>query len=144
MVNEGVFSKCKSLPQICIITILIDVVELEPSYESKLVWETLQQSHVVRSAFLTYEQEGPALHVMCREFFATSSHQTLLFWKEAIGWGSMHTTSYSLKDSNMDLTVYIDEFSTFYLKRASEKTDHLSQIFQLARLYPNVSYYQPS
>lgn len=52
----------------------------------------------------------------------------------------MNTTTYSLKTSKVNLASYIDEFSSFYLKKASEKPEHLDQIFQLAQLYSNVSF----
>ena len=38
----------------------------------------------------------------------------------------------------MNLTFYIDEFSSFYLKKSNQQTDYLSQIFRLAQLYTNV------
>ena len=113
---------------------------MEPSYKSKLIWESLQWSHVAKSALLTHEQGGPTLQVDCREFFVTSLDQTLLFWKEATGWGWMNTTAYSLETPRVDLASYIDEFSSFYLQKASEKPDYLGQIFRLAQLYPDVSF----
>jgi hypothetical protein len=99
----------------------------------------LQWSHVAKSAVLTHEQGGPTLQVNCREFFVTSPDQTLLFWKEATGWGWMNTTAYSLESPKVDIASYIDEFSSFYLQKASEKPDYLGQIFRLAQLFPNVS-----
>lgn len=80
------------------------------------------------------------MQVNCREFLVTSRDQTLLFWKEVAGWGCMNTTAYSLETPKVDLASYIDEFSSFYLKKASEKPDYLGQIFRLAQLYPNVSF----
>jgi len=100
----------------------------------------LQWSHVAKTALLTHEQEGPTLQVNCRAFIVTSPDQTLLFWKEVTGWGWMNTTAYSLETSKVDLASYIDEFSSVYLKKASEKPEHLGQIFRLAQLYPNVSF----
>ena len=79
------------------------------------------------------------MEVNCREFVRTSPDQTLLCWKEVDGWGWMDTTAYSLETPKVDLASYIDEFSSFYLKEACEKPDHLGQIFRLAQLYPDVS-----
>lgn len=134
------FSKCLSPLQISNCNTTDDVPGVEPSYESKLIWESLQRIQVAKSALLTHEQGGPTLQVNCCEFFITSPDQTLLFWREAIGWGWMDTTAYSLETAKVDLTSYIDEFSSFYLKKASKEPNHLGQIFRLAQLYPNVSF----
>ncbi|KAL9613099.1 MAG: hypothetical protein Q9167_002356 [Letrouitia subvulpina] len=112
----------------------------EPSYESKLIWENLQCGDVIKSASLTHEEGGPALHVNCREFIANSPDQHQLFWKEATGWKYLHTTTYCLEKPNVDLASYLDEFSSIYLKKAGEKADYLSQIFRLAGLYPDVCF----
>jgi hypothetical protein len=37
----------------------------------------------------------------------------------------MNTTTYSLETSKVNLASYIDEFSSFYLKKASEKPKYL-------------------
>ena len=117
---------------------LIDVIGAEPSYKSKLLWETLQRGVVAKSTLLTHEIGGPVLQVECREFVATSADQTQLFWKEETGWKWIYTTAYTLKTPTVDLSSYVDDFSSFYLKMACEKADYLGQIFQLARLYRKV------
>ncbi|KAL9027847.1 MAG: hypothetical protein Q9196_003692 [Gyalolechia fulgens] len=118
LVDEGLFSKWA-----------------EPSYKSKLVWESLVWGPVEKTAFLTHERGGPTLQVQCREFLATSEDQTQLFWKETTGWNWTCSTTYGLDVPNIDLRQYIDDCASFLLKGSCQKADYLGQIFQLAQLY---------
>jgi len=121
-------------------TALIDILGAEPSYKSKLVWESLVPGPAGKTALLTHERGGPTLRVHCREFDATSQDQTQLFWKDSTGWNWMYSTKYSLEVPNVDLRQYIDECASFLLRGASEKADYLGQIFRMAQLYRNVSF----
>jgi len=67
-------------------TALIGILEAEPSYKSKLVWESLVRGPAGKTALLTHERGGPTLQIHCRELDATSQDQTQLFWKEPTGW----------------------------------------------------------
>ena len=140
LVDEGVFSKCWPLSANRRATALIGILGAEPSYKSKLVWESLERGPAGQTALLTHERGGPTLQVHCREFDATSPDQTQLFWKESTGWHWMYSTTYSLEVPNIDLRQYIDDCASFLLEEASEKADYLGHIFQLAQLYRNVSF----
>ena len=111
---------------------------MKSSYKSQLIWKILQLSFVVKSALLTHEQERSILQINCREFLIISPDQTMLFWKRTTDWESTNTTAYNLKTLKMNLTFYIDEFSSFYLKKSNQQVDYLSQIFRLTQLYTNV------
>jgi len=71
----------------------------------------------------------------------TSESQTKLFWKEPNGWQWTETTAYSLERPETDLTLYIEQFSYYYVTRAIEKGGHLGQIFWLAAKHRSVGFF---
>ena len=82
LINEKVFSKCRSFYEIWITTLLIDVAKSKSFYKSKFVWKNLQRNHVIKNVSLTHERENSILNVYCRRFFVNTSKQTIFFLKK--------------------------------------------------------------
>jgi hypothetical protein len=117
-----------------------------PSYEKKLVWESLIWTSHTKTASLGHDADGPRLSIRCHEFFAHDESQVRLFWKSEGGWNWAPTTAYTIESLDIvkDLDLYIRQYAAYYLQKTTQGTDALSHIFKMANFFTDVRSYQTS
>ena len=111
-----------------------------PSYEKKLVWESLIWVSHTKNVGLGHDPDGPRLPVRCHEFLAHDGSQVRLFGKSETGWNWIPTTAHTMEslDIAKDLDLYIRQYSAYYLQKATEGDDALSHIFKMANYFTDV------
>ena len=110
----------------------------EPSYKAKLLWPSLNRALTIKKVKLRHERGGPIFEAECCPFLATSPDHVQLYWKERGGWKSMETTAYTLKDVEVNLTPYVEEYITFFALSTEREVPYLGPIFALAMVYRKV------
>ncbi|KAK2799838.1 hypothetical protein FQN50_008359 [Emmonsiellopsis sp. PD_5] len=104
----------------------------EPSYMTKLRWDSLPWLADSKEVLLRHENGGPMLPIICRKFSPDSADQTTVFWKDETGWKWIRTSAYGI-EKPPDLNRYVDESASFYLETVSRGSSCLGQLFQLAK-----------
>ncbi|KAH8799640.1 hypothetical protein F5884DRAFT_112259 [Xylogone sp. PMI_703] len=102
-------------------------------YRVKLEWENLHWIASPRSVLLTHQKGGPRFPIDCREFVAASPDQIRIHWKDKERWPWMETTAFGLEKRDVNLDVYISEFSDFYLVEARRDGSYIGEILNLVK-----------